>query len=252
MRSGRSVELSVFSLLSVLDKENLGEPHVVFAGGERYVSPRFADVAAQVLQQDLRAAGLGERDDYLEFVDLLGLVQRAGVEYYGWVTAAEESYSLLAAIAGRSAVFVVRRGERVAFERVEPAGILKLLAYRLPDVRPAVGDSFAVSHVDFHAKARAQGSVMRRAAIARPEVARRLDALLAAPRVSLAKLYSAKRVAGGERVRAAQWLTVLDLARDGRWVLSVGERRGQKWINAAPGSDEVVVARLEELARSVG
>lgn len=246
MRSGRAVEFSVFPLISVLEKENLGEPHAVFAGGERYVSPRFAQDAERVLRRDLEGAGLGERADYLEFLDLLGLVQRADVEYYGWVTATDESYAVLAAASGRTAVMVVRRGERVAFEPVDRERMLDVLAYRLPDVRPAAGDGFAVSHADFHAKGRAAGSVMRRAAIARPEGARRLDALLTSPRVAVGKLYAAKRDAGGNRVRSEQWLTVLDLV-DGRWALSVTSRRGEKWINAVPGSDRVVVDKLTEL-----
>ncbi len=251
MRSGSSVEFSVFPLLSVLEKENLGEPHAVFAGGERYVSPRFADVAEQLLRRELEEAGLGERSDYLEFLDLLNLVQRAGVEYYGWVTTQDESYSVLAATAGRAAVLVVRRGERVALERVAPARMLDLLTYRLPDVRPAAGETFAVRRADFHAKGRAAGGVMRRASVARPEVARRLDSLLAAPRIALGKLYAAKRDAGGNRQRSARWLTVLDLV-DGRWALSVTARRGETWINAAPGSDSSIIARLGELAGSVG
>ena len=127
MRAGRAVELSVVPLLSVVRKENIGEPHAIFAGGERYVSPRFAEEAERVLQQELRDAGLGERRDYLEFLDLMTVVQQATLEYYGWVTAVEEFYSVLVASVGREAALVVRRGERVLVERVEVEQMIERL-----------------------------------------------------------------------------------------------------------------------------
>jgi hypothetical protein len=253
MPTGQTVELPVLPLLSIIQRENLGEPHAVFAGGERYISPRFADAAERMLQQELRNAGLGERQEYLEFLDVLTLVHRADVEYYGWVTTTDESYAMLVARARRTAVVVVRQAERVRFERIDAEKMLTRLAFLLPDVQPGRGDAISVSSADFHSStARIEGSVMRRPASARPEAARRLDALLKADRVSLAKLYAAKRDARGARVRSEQWLTVLDLAAGGRWALSVSDHRGQKWINAVPGSDDVIVGRLDGLVRSVG
>jgi hypothetical protein len=253
MPAAHAVELPVLPLLSLLQRENLGEPHAVFAGGERYISPRFADAAEQALQQELRTAGLGERRDYDEFLDLLTLVQQADVEYYGWVTTTDEPYALLVARSRRSAVLVLRKADRVRFERVDAEKMLTRLVFLLPDVQPGRGDVISVSSTDFHAAtSRAEGSVMRLPASARPEHARRLDTLLKADRVSLAKLYTAKRDARGTRTRSEQWLTVLDLADGGRWALSVGNYRGQKWITATPGLDDVLVARLDELARSVG
>jgi ESX secretion-associated protein EspG len=251
MRTGRAVEISVFPLLSLIQKENLGEPHALFAGGERYVSPRFAAEAERVLQQELKDAGLGERRDYLEFVDLVNVVQRATSEFYGWVTSVDESYGVLAGSYGRNAVTLARLGERVRLERCDPNRMLEALVWRLPDVSVARGDSYSVRHTDFHApRARVDGSVMRRSASARPEGARRLDALLDARRYAVTKLYAAKRDSGGYRQRSEQWLTVLDLV-DGRWTLSVNQARGERWINAAPGTPSVITERLVELARTV-
>jgi hypothetical protein len=249
MRAGRSVEISVYPLLSLVQNENLGEPHAIFAGGERYVSPRFADQARRVLRQELDAAGLAGRGDYLDFLEQVGVVQRAGIEYYGWVTATDEAYAVLVAAAGRSAVTVVRSGERVRFERCAPDRMVESVLWRLPDVGVARGDSFSVRHADFHAKGRAEGSVMRRSAAARPEGARRLDALLKARRLSVAKLYAAKRDVNGVRQRSEQWLTVLDVV-DGRWALSVAHGRGERWINAAPGTPQLIGAKLVELGVS--
>lgn len=249
MRTGSKVELSVFPLLSLMQKENLGEPHTVFAGGERYVSPRFADQAARVVQQELRDAGLGERGDFDSFLDLVNVVQRASVEYYGWVTSSDEAYSVLVAAHGRQAVLVVRSGERVRFERCDPDRMVETLVWRLPDVGVAHGEPFSVRHADFHApRGRADGSVMRRSSSARPDGARRLDALLKASRVSVAKLYTARRDVSGVRQRSERWLTVLDLV-DGRWALSVSRVRGERWISAAPGTHQHIGDKVLELAR---
>jgi hypothetical protein len=89
---------------------------------------------------------------------------------------------------------------------------------------------------------------MRRSAGARPEGARRLDTLLGARRVAVAKLYTAKRDDSGVRLRSDRWLTVLDLV-DGRWALSVSQVRGERWINASPGTHQHIGARLADSAR---
>jgi len=249
MRTGRKVELSVFPLLSLMQKENLGEPHAVFAGGERYISPRFSAQAERVVRQELEAAGLGDRGEFDGFLDLVNVVQRASVEYYGWVTTTDESYSVLVASYGRTAVLVVRSGERVRFERCDLDRMIETLVWRLPDVGVAHGEPFSVRHTDFHApRGRAEGSVMRRSSSARPEGARKLDNLLKGQRVAVAKLYAAKRDMNGVRQRSERWLTVLDLV-EGRWALSVSQMRGERWINAAPGTHQHIGDRVLELAR---
>ncbi len=249
MRTERKVELSVFPLLSLVKKERLGEPHAVFAGGERYVSPRFAEEAERAVRQDLAEAGLGEPRDLTEFLDLVTVVQQADIEYYGWVTTTDEAYSILVAAQGRTAVLVVRSGERVRFEPCDLDRMVETLVWRLPDVGVARGEAFSVLHSDFHApRGRTDGGVMRRTAPARPEGARRLDALLKTERITVAKLYAAKRDGNGVRQRSERWLTVLDTAQ-GRWAVSVTESRRQQWIHVAPGSQQYIADRVLELAR---
>lgn len=245
------VEIPLSPLFSLLQRENLGEPHTLLAGGERYFSPRFAVAAEQVIQQELKDAGLGDRADYLAFVDLVNVVQEATSEFYGWVTGVDGTYGVLVASCGRQAVSVVRSGDSARFERCAADRMLEELVRRLPEVAAGRGDSLSVSHAEFHAsQSRAPGSVMRRAAAARPDGARRLDALLDTQRLHVTKVYAAKRDDAGFRQRSQRWVTVLDLV-DGRWVLSVVQSRQVKWINAAPGNSQVVAAKLTELARTV-
>ncbi len=249
MRTGHKVELSVYPLLSLMRKERMGEPHPVFAGGERYVSPRFAEEAERAVRQELRDAGLGERREYGEFLDLVSVAQRASLEYYGWVTTTDEAYSVLVASHGRSAVLVVRSGERVRFEPCDLDRMVETLMWRLPDVGVARGEPFSVPQADFHApKARTDGGVMRRSAPARPEGARRLDALLKLERIAVAKFYAAKRDPSGTRQRSQRWLTVLDTV-EGRWALTVAQARRQEWIHVAPGTHQYLGDRVLELAR---
>ncbi|WP_208297611.1 ESX secretion-associated protein EspG [Actinophytocola oryzae] len=237
-------------LFSLLQKENLGEPHTIFAGGERYFSPRFSRVAAEVFRRELAEAGLGNEADYLDFVDMVGVVQRATTEFYGWVTGVDEHYGILVASHGRHAVSLRRSGDSVSFERCDAERTLDTLVANLPDVPAGQGDAISVSHADFHAGSRAPGSVMRRSSAARPEAARRLDALLDVRRRFVTKIYAAKKDDQGVRTRSSRWVTVLDLV-DGRWVLSVGQSRQERWIRVAPGTPRLISDRLSELARTV-
>lgn len=244
----RPVEIAVSPLFSLLQREDLGEPHTMLTGGERYFSPRFAVEAERVIQQELTDAGLGDEQDYRRFVELVAVVQHATVEFYGWVTGVDENYGVLVASHGRQAVSAVRVGDNVRFERCHADQLVEVLVSRLPEVPAGRGDSFSIGHTDFHSRSRA-GTVMRRTAPARPEKARRLDTLLDARRRYVTKLYAAKRD-DGFRQRSERWVTILDLV-DGRWVLSVTQARGEKWISAGPGTSQVVADRLVELARSV-
>lgn len=251
VRGGRAVELPVLALAGLLRRENLGDPHAIFAGGERYVSPRFADEAEALLRQELADAGLGGRDALHDFLDTLALVQRASVEFYGWISSGDEDAALLAAAAGRRAVAVVRIGDRVRFEPVDPDRLAEAVVLRLPDVRAGIGDAVSVLATEFRARSnREPGSIMRRSGSGRSDGARRLDALLKEPRIGGAKLYAAVRDRAGVRTRSAEWLTVLDLA-GGRWLTYPTLGRGERAFNAVPATPQLLTAKLDELGRTI-
>lgn len=247
----RAIELPVLPLVGLLRRENLGDPHAIFAGGERYVSPRFADEAAALLRRQLAEAGLGDHHALDDFVDRLALVQRAAAEFYGWVSATDGDYAVLTASAGRRAVTVTRTGDTVRFEPADPDRLVEAFVQRLPEVPAGRGDSVSVLATEFASRGgRQAGSIMRRSGSGRSDQARRLDALLKEPRRGGAKLYAAARDRAGVRTRSAEWLTVLDLT-GGRWVVYPTLGRGERAINAVPGTPQLLATKLGELARTL-
>lgn len=252
MRSDRrAVELSVYPLTRLLRKENLGDPHPIIAGGNTYVSPRFENEVERALRDALNAAGLGDRDEMDTFRGRLALVHRAQTEFYGWVSTKEGSYAVLVAASGRQAVVLTRVGEQVQIAKADPNLLVETLIRELPDVPAGRGDSISVREADNESASSrpAGGSVMRRAGgPRRPEQARQLDELLNAPRIGLAKLYAARRDQYGDRVRSRDWITVIDLPTHGRWLVYPTLGRGERAINAIPGTPQLLATKLTELA----
>lgn len=244
---GRPVELSVHALTALLRKENLGDAHPVLAGGEAYVSPRFADAVDQVLREALDEAGLGQRDARDEFLAALAHVQRAPSEYFGWITTTDSAYAVLVAASAHQAVLLTRIGDHVRVENADRRQPIESLVRQLPDVRAGRGESMSVREAET-AMARPAGGVMRRAAATRPERARLLDQLLAAPRSGLAKLYAARRDEAGREIRSRDWITVVDVVGNGRWLVFPTLGRGERTVNAVPGTPQLLVTKLAELA----
>lgn len=244
MPTTAKVTLSVETLHRLLGELRLGEAHPLFTGGERYYSPRFAQETDAAFRRALAAAGLsGPRGIDPEFTDLLAAMQRAQVEYYGWLHDADGPYSVLTAVAGRTGVLAERVGDAVAVERIDAARALDAFLFRLPNTPAARGEALSVRLADLRAGG---GDLLRRAATARPPEARRLDALLRAERRGGGKLYTARRDPRGRRTRAGGWVDVIDLV-DGRWALYKAAGRGEPYVTAIPGSPRLIAKRLSQL-----
>ena len=242
MPTRRAVELSVTALISLMQKENLGEAHAILAGGERYVSPRFQEEAERELRSEL---GRARVDD--DFRDMLALVQRARVEYYGWITTGTETEAVLVAASGRAAVTLMRVRDRVTLTKADPDRLVESLILRLPEVPAGRGESISIRAADYVPPT----GFLRKPAGPRSPEARRLDALLTAPRLGGAQLYTARRDHAGTRQRALDWITVLDLEQLGRWVVYSTQGRGERAVNAVPGTPRLLAAKLAELQGSI-
>jgi hypothetical protein len=243
-----AVELSVYPLIALIRKENLGNPHPVLAGGEQYVSHRFVGDAERELRAELAAAGLGDRDRLADFTGMLSIIQSARTEFYGWVTGNGDAYSMLLAAHGRHAFALTRRGDNVALQRVGPDRLAEALVERLPAVPPGRGESISVREAEIARSA--PRPVLRQASgPARSEQARRLNALLRAPRRGFVKLYAARRDDAGKRIRSQEWLNLIDLP-EGRWAVYANAGRGERTINAVTATPALIATRLTELLRS--
>lgn len=232
MPTRHTVELSLTDLFDLVQRENLGQPHAVLAGGEHCRVPRLA--------------GHGTRlDDYVR--DAVVLAHRARVEYYGWVHSGADSYAVLVAATGRAAVVLTRTGDRVTVDIVESDRLVESMIHRLPDVPAGHGAAISIRAADL---AGAGGEVLRAPVLGRPQEARRLDALLRAPRSGGARLYTARRDQGGTRHRAKECVTVLDIAQHGRWIAYATTGRGERAVNAVPATAQLLAATLTGLWRS--
>lgn len=246
MQTGRSaVELSVYPLFSLIHKENLGEPHPVFAGGELYMSHRFASESERWLRTELAEAGLGDRSRLADFTGMLSIIQSARTEFYGWVTTHDDSYSVLAAAHGRNAFALVRRGEYVSFQRISPERLAEALVDQLPDAPPGHGESISVREAELGST----NTAVLRGVSTRSEQARRLNALFRAPRRGIAKLYAARRDDAGNRVRSREWLDLFDVP-EGRWAVHTTAGRGERMINAVAAPPALIATKLNELLRT--
>lgn len=250
MQAGRSaVELSVYPLFSVIQQENLGDPHPVFGGGEGYVSPRFDAEARRWLRAELAEAGLSDRDRMTDFTGMLSIVQTARVEFYGWVTVGDDTYAVLAAAHGHNAFALTRRGDRVSFRRVRPDRLAEAVLEQLPDLPPGRGESISVREAEVGRAG--PRPVMRRASggVPQSEQVRRFNALVRTPRLGGAKFYAARRDDAGQRIRSQSWLDLIDLP-GGRWAIYATTARGERTVNAVPATAPLVAAKLNDLLRT--
>lgn len=243
--------MSLRALLSLVQRDNLGDPHPILAGGELYVSPRFAADAERALRADLADAGLDDRDRLDELRNTVALVHRsARTEYYGWIKRGDEVSAVLVAAIGRIAAVLIRTGDRVRVERADSKRLTETLLRWLPVAPAGRGESITLREADYsRVRARSAGNVLRRSAATLPEQVRRLDALLRAPRRAVARLYAASRDDASNRTRSREWITVLDLEH-GRWTVYASFGPGERAITAVPGTTQLLSSKLTELLLS--
>jgi ESX secretion-associated protein EspG len=239
----RSITLPLTAAVRLLQTNNLGEPHAVLAGGERYYSPRFKEEN----DRELRAQ-LGDTDPG-DLYDALSLIQHADTEYYGWVDAGNgDEAILLAGLRGNGAM-LIRSGDTVTIQRTGADRLAETLVAHLPGTRPGRGESISI-RADEYGKPQSD-SRMQVARSSRPHGVRRMEALLAAPRFGGGKLYAATRDDEGRRVRSVDWVTYLDIEDYGRWLVYAAEGRGERAVTAVPGTPDRFAAKLHELARTI-
>ena len=239
----RSITLPLTAIVRLLQQNNLGEPHVVLAGGERYYSPRFKEENDRELREQLGDVDPGD------VYDSLSLIQYADTEYYGWVDAGNGDEAILLAGLRGNGVMLIRSGDHVTLNRTGADRLAETLVAQLPGTPPGKGESISIRAGEYGKST--SSSRLQAARSSRPHGVRRMEALLAAPRFGGGKLYAAIRDEEGRRVRSADWVTYLDIADYGRWLVYAADGRGERSVTAVPGTPDRLAAKLHDLARTI-
>lgn len=233
--------------LTVLEKENLGEPHPTLPGAHLWYPPDEEHRRNVRVLNELRRQGLiqGTRvsDDFLE---TLTVMQRASVEYYTFIANKETGQTTVRTAAiGRDAVLVQWAGDdviKIAPIPVEQMGVR--LAVALPETPAAQVHSMSCDNADLEAILKDKTLPTTKSV----SDARRMKRWFEMDRINVGQLFAAVRDSAGMR-RATKapipgWMDT----ESGR-VLVTPDANG--WINLV-GADTFTIANaLEQLEKAL-
>lgn len=237
------IELPLDALTAVLRWENVDQPHPVLASELRW---RTADEQRRVDQAtlaELDEVGLvtdGSVDQ--DFRDVMAVLARPTVEYFGWMSTLHGDVGVLVASNGSLAVLAITENDTVWLSQVGTETLAETLVAQMPPLGPARGRSLNIVEADAD----------------RPDVpdANLLSALMASPRLGAGQLYTAVRDHLGRRQKTTRPLTYMDIQEgrpaQGRWMTRTSVTgSGEKWVFAAPASAQGIVAKLNEMNREL-
>jgi len=217
------LSLPLRDLAALLARERIGELHVSLAPAPvwRDDEPVQGELAGSALDRDLLAS--------------LAVLCEPSVAFYGWLTHAGATVSVLSASIGRTALLAVRDGDLVRVRTIGSRNLVSALVSQLPDVAPGRCAPMTVSLADLRATDRRgrqrapDGVVSRRA---RPEVLRAKE-LLQLPTTGSGELYA------GDQPPLCYVDTV-----DGRYIVTSLD---DDTVRVAPGSVSGLVSQLDGL-----
>ncbi|MEU3273769.1 ESX secretion-associated protein EspG [Saccharomonospora sp. NPDC006951] len=226
------MELSLHTLLAAMRWAGCGEPHLIFAGGNRYLPPAADDRLKREMLSELTGLGLADGTGLEpDFEHVLRIIDRPYTEYYAYLRAHEQHYGVLVAVQASSAVVASHHAEWVRLDIVADEDLPSVLVSRLPPVTPAEFTPFSVAAHDY------PGYRLE---------ARWLDRILTAPQFGMGHLHAARRTKNGNRTRAKRPVSYLD-TEYGR----VGiERDTSDYLTVFPGEPGRLASRLAA-ARSI-
>jgi hypothetical protein len=265
----QQVTLSLDTLATVWQRENLGELHNVLVDVPVWRDDDEGRAALHGATGELAQRGLlSGRDLHADLRGTLELLARPSMEYYGWISYTEAdrevSLAVLVAAIGQDAVLVVRDGQQVHLSPTRSDGMAETLLGHLPAVPAARGRSVNLPETEvrqlvadrMHA---APGStkplpaeafnIFPRASMA--EDAQDLMTAMDQPRTGGGELYVAARVRSGERRRCENPVVYVD-TQHGRWMTQLsGGRVGERWIVSAPASRQLLLSKLNEMRNNL-
>jgi hypothetical protein len=237
------VELSVGALAAAAEREGLGALHIALQPEPMWYPREERDAAQSALNQEFAAAGLLDGRGRLDpdFVDLLPVLTNASLEYFGWVSQDETTWSVLAASRGMLGVLAVRHGDCVSLSVVDHTELPASLVRALPEVGPGGGTRWVVRVADLQ-----EGfeQTHRDRSVAR--VVTEIKKVMERPALGGGELYVADRDPSGtyRTVRTPLHFVDTDWGRYLNHRVRVGD---EEEFCVQPGDPGALVATLESL-----
>ncbi|MDV6013720.1 ESX secretion-associated protein EspG [Haloechinothrix sp. LS1_15] len=241
----RPVTISLETYATLLDKENLGEPHVTLLGGDRWYPPEAARERDVRVLRELAEQGLtsGNRasDD---FRDTLVTMQRPAVEYYTIASIGESTKTVRTVSHGRDALLIIQEGQRIDISPIPAEQLGVRLVTALPETPAARihSTNCATADLDAAEKGEAFGSD------ASSRDAKRMKRFLDQDRSAAGQLYAAIRDGHGRRYVNRTPVPCWIDTNSGRALLSVSEGG---WVTLVSGDSMTLAGKLTELEQQL-
>ncbi|RSM71016.1 ESX secretion-associated protein EspG [Amycolatopsis sp. WAC 01375] len=233
----RPVEITLDTLLTAFRHVGCGDPHLIFAGGLRYIPPSSRNGEDRAAFEELGGLGFTEGKRLTsDFEDVLHILDRPNTEYYATVRTEAEQYSVLVAVRGRAAVTAICEGNRVWLKGVRTSDRAAALVMNLPEYPPARFTPFSLPQDDFKDS--------------RSRDARWLDDVFEQPYFGVGFFAAAKRPNGEKRTEATDGLTYLDLDA-GRVAMHVSGSPQNRYITVLPGDPTLLSQKVAALRASL-
>lgn len=233
----RPVEITLDTLLTAFRHAGCGDPHLIFAGGLRYIPPSSRNGEDRAAFEELGGLGFTEGKRLTsDFEDVLHILDRPNTEYYATVRTEAEQYSVLVAVRGRGAVTAICEGNRVWLKGVRTSDHAAALVVNLPEYPPARFTPFSLAQDDFKDS--------------RSRDARWLDDVFEQPYFGVGFFAAAKRPNGEKRTEATDGLTYLDLDA-GRVAMHVSGSPRNRYITVLPGEPTLLAQKVAALRASL-
>ncbi|WIX80859.1 ESX secretion-associated protein EspG [Amycolatopsis carbonis] len=237
----KPVELSLQTYEVLLERLNLGDIHPTLVRGALWYSPDERKQLAADTDAELNRRWLvrgGRLDD--DFVEVLRLLQRPGVEYYSWVKSDKGERTVRAAGSGRDAVTVVAVDQVLYIAPCSAEALAREFALLLPEAPPARIASLNCSDADFNA---IKSGVIPSKTSPSIRDAKQVVQWLRAPKTYFGRLYVAVRDSRGKRLRNENPPGWID-TEQGRILFGV-DKSG--WISLAGAGPQDLVKKVQQL-----
>lgn len=237
------IELPVAALSALVEQERAGELHLVLQPEAVWRPAAMRESFSQEVRDALLTAGLldGRGRVDTEFLDLLPLLTRPSVEYYGWYTVDGQTRGALAAAGAMDGVLAVRAGDWVRVTAIPRDQLTARLLAELPEVAPGGGGHWSVALDELERAGDPRGARDHRLARHVGEVVK----VVQRPVHGSGELYTASRDELGRRT-AAEPLHYVDTDW-GRYLnYTTGTDREARFV-LEPAGNEALVRALETL-----